>query len=152
MANSASRSLYEKVIIEHNKSPRNFREMADAHRSAEGFNPLCGDEYTVELKLEGDTIADVAFHGAGCAISKSSGSIMTSIVKGRSVAEAKALFEEFHRMVTSEPGSDVDQEGLGKLAVFSGVRDFPLRIKCATWTWHALQAAIEGKEEAVTTE
>jgi len=149
-----SRALYEQVILEHNKKPRNFHKLDDADASIEGFNPLCGDHFTIYVKLDGDTIADVAFEGAGCASSKSSASIMTATLKGKSVAEAKHLFEAFHHMVTSAPDAPIDADALGKLQVFSGVREYPVRIKCATLAWHALVAALEGDQpdEPITTE
>ena len=149
---SNNRRLYEQVILEHNKKPKNFGVLPDANRKSEGFNPLCGDHYTIYLKLEDDRIVDVTFDGVGCAISKASASIMTQLLKGKTKQEAEALFTEFHRLVTSEPGTPFDEENLGRLAVFSGVRDFPVRIKCATLAWHALLAALNGKDTPVTTE
>ncbi len=149
---SGARALYEQVILEHNKSPRNFREMEDATRTAEGMNPLCGDQFTVYLKLDGDKIADVSFHGAGCAISKSSASVMTTLLKGKTTKEAEALFVKFHKMITSDPETPLDDEALGKLAVFGGVRAYPVRIKCATLAWHAMLAAIDAKNDPVSTE
>lgn len=149
---SGARALYEQVILEHNKSPRNFHEMEDATRTAEGMNPLCGDQFTVYLKLDGDKIADVSFHGAGCAISKSSASVMTTLLKGKTMKEAEALFVKFHKMITSDPETPLDDEALGKLAVFGGVRAYPVRIKCATLAWHAMLAAIDAKNDPVSTE
>ena len=149
---SSNRALYEQVILEHNKNPRNYRDMPAPDRSIEAHNPLCGDHFKVHIKLEGDTISDVCFTGSGCAIAKSSASLMTSMLKGKSKAEAKALFAAFHKMITSEPGAPFDEDAVGKMRVFSGVRDFPIRIKCATLAWHALQAAIEGEKNHVTTE
>ncbi|HXI03061.1 MAG TPA: SUF system NifU family Fe-S cluster assembly protein [Candidatus Saccharimonadales bacterium] len=146
------KDLYQQVILDHNRNPRNFREIEGADRHAEGYNPLCGDRLTVWLKVDGDTIADVAFRGSGCAISKASASLMTSALKGKSVAEAREIFDLFHRMVTGEAGEGFDPEALGKLAVFSGVRDFPVRVKCASLAWHTLKAALSGSQEAVTTE
>lgn len=148
----SNRALYEEVILEHNKKPRNFHVMDDADRTVEGHNPLCGDHFTVYLKLDGDVITDISFAGRGCAISKSSASLMTTLLKGKTMQEAEALFVKFHRMVTAEPGSLVDEQAVGKLAVFSGVREFPIRIKCATLSWHALLSALRGKAEAITTE
>lgn len=144
--------LYQNVILEHNRSPRNYRAMDDASTQVEGNNPLCGDRITVWLKLEGDLIRDVSFQGAGCAISKASASLMTDAVKGKSRTEAERLFERFHRLVTGgiRPG---ESETLGKLAVFSGVSEFPVRVKCATLSWHAMRQAISealGKESQVT--
>ena len=141
--------LYQEVILDHNKRPRNFRAIdAPSHR-AEGYNPLCGDRLKLFVTVEGDRIADVAFQGSGCAISKASASLMTDALKGRTVAEARDLFERFHRMVTTPP--DVPVEDLGKLSVFAGVREFPVRVKCASLAWHTLKAALE-REEKVTTE
>jgi nitrogen fixation NifU-like protein len=147
-----SRALYEQVILDHNKKPRNFHALDDADHAVEGFNPLCGDHFTIYMKMEGDTIADVAFSGAGCAISKSSASVMTTVLKGKTVNEAMRLFEAFHHMVTSPPDTPVDEAAVGKLRVFSGVREFPVRIKCATLAWHAMASAISGKAVKVTTE
>ena len=142
------RDLYQEVILDHNRRPRNFRALGDASHSAEGYNPLCGDRLTLYLKLAGDTIADVAFEGSGCAISKASASMMTDALKGKSVAEAKALFERFHRMVTTPPDQPV--EDLGKLSVLSGVREFPVRVKCASLAWHTLKAAMANEHKATT--
>lgn len=147
-----NRALYEQVILEHNKAPRNFRAIEDADHTIEGHNPLCGDHFTVYLKLDGDTISDVSFDGKGCAISKASASLMTTLLKGKSVSEAEDLFVRFHRMVTANPDAPVDEQAVGKLAVFSGVREFPIRIKCATLSWHAALSAIKGTSEVVTTE
>ena len=144
------RDLYQDVILEHSKAPRNFREIANANHKAEGFNPLCGDRFTVYLDLEGDLIRDISFQGSGCAISKASASMMTQSVKGKSKAEAEKIFGRFHQMVTGH--SHGDQADLGKLTVFSGVSEFPVRVKCATLAWHTLQAALEGKQEAISTE
>jgi nitrogen fixation NifU-like protein len=146
------RDLYQDVILEHSKAPRNYRELAAANHKAEGFNPLCGDHFTVYLDLENDSIRDISFQGSGCAISKASASMMTQILKGKSKADAEKLFEVFHAMVTGKPAADGSQPELGKLAVFSGVSEFPVRVKCATLAWHALHAALEGKAEAVSTE
>lgn len=145
------RELYQQVILQHCKNPRNFKELEGANRVAEGHNPLCGDQLTVYLIVEDDLVRDVAFKGQGCAISKASASLMTGAVKAKPRAEAEALFEEFHKMLTGEAGS-FDEEALGKLAVFAGVREFPVRVKCATLAWHTLRAAFEGKKEKVATE
>lgn len=145
------RELYQEVILDHHKRPRNFGSLADANRHAEGHNPLCGDRLTVHLDVEDGVIKGVAFEGAGCAISRASASLMTDAVKGRPVAEVEHMFEEFHRMVTSGVDEEVE-ESLGKLAVFCGVREFPSRVKCASLAWHTLHAAIEAKEEPVSTE
>lgn len=147
-----SRALYEQVILDHNKNPRNFKKIENPDREIEGFNPLCGDHFTVYLKLDGDRIEDIGFHGAGCAISKSSASVMTTLLKGKTAAEARALFEKFHAMITADMDAAVDMESLGKLQVFSGVREYPVRIKCATLAWHALVAALEGEDKPVSTE
>jgi len=141
--------LYQEVILDHNRRPRNFHAMADASHSAEGHNPLCGDRLTLYLKIEGGTISDVAFQGSGCAISKASASLMTDAVKGRTVAEATELFRRFHGVVTTPPDQPV--EDLGKLSVFSGVREFPVRVKCASLAWHTLKAALD-RQAAATTE
>jgi nitrogen fixation protein NifU and related proteins len=142
---SSLAELYQNVILEHNRSPRNYRVMDDADRQAEGSNPLCGDQLTIWVKLDGDVINDVAFQGLGCAISRASASLMTAAVKGKSRREAEDLFERFHNMVTGKPES-VDPETLGKLAVFSGVSEYPTRVKCASLPWHTLKAALEGAE------
>ncbi len=146
------RKMYEQVILDHNKAPRNYGPMEGADAHAEGYNPLCGDQFTVYLKMDGDRITEVSFEGAGCAISKSSASIMTTLIEGKTRAEAGALFEHFKEMVTSEPDTPLDEEALGKLKVFSGVRQFPIRVKCATLPWHTVLSALEGKEETVSTE
>jgi len=146
------RELYQQVILDHNKNPRNYHEMADATSRIEGYNPLCGDHYTVFLKLDdGGTISDVSFTGSGCAISKASASVMSSTVKGKSKEEADRLFETFHKLVTGEQ-SGLSVADLGRLAAFSGVSEFPARVKCATLAWHTLRTALEGKQEKVTTE
>ena len=146
------RELYQSVILDHNKSPRNFRTPDDANRSAEGVNPLCGDQVTVYLELDGDVVRDVAFQGSGCAISTASASLMTDVLKGRSLAEAQALFDRFHDLVTSDPNEEPDLDELGKLAVFAGVREYPMRVKCATLAWHTLRAALGADKQVVTTE
>ena len=141
--------LYQEVILDHNRRPRNFHVLAAASHSAEGYNPLCGDRLTLYLKLNGETIEDVSFEGAGCAISKASASMMTDALKGRSITEANALFERFHRMVTTPPGEPV--EDLGKLSALAGVREFPVRVKCASLAWHTLKAALN-REQSTSTE
>lgn len=146
------RELYQEVILEHSKAPRNFRQPANANRKAEGYNPLCGDHFTVYLDVEGDLIRDVGFQGSGCAISKASASMMTQSLKGKTVAEAAKLFAQFHKLVTGHADANGNQAELGKLAVFSGVSEFPIRVKCATLAWHTLQAALEGKQEPISTE
>lgn len=147
---TSSRALYEQVILEHNKKPKNFRAMEDASHHAEGHNPLCGDNFTIFLKMDGDKIDDVSFQGAGCAISKSSASIMTTLLKGKSRSEAEALFKRFHSMITSDPETPLDEEDLGRMAVFGGVREFPVRIKCATLAWYTALAALDEKNEVST--
>lgn len=149
---SSTRSLYEKVILDHNKAPRNFGEMDDSTSQADGYNALCGDQFTVYLKMDGDVIDNVRFAGVGCAISKSSASVMTTLVKGKSREDALALFKQFRDMITSEPDFELDAKALGKLMVFHGVREFPVRIKCATLPWHTMVAALEGTDNAVSTE
>ena len=141
--------LYQEVILDHNKRPRNFRVLERPSHHAEGFNPLCGDRLDLFLNVEEDRIADVGFQGSGCAISKASASLMTDAIKGRSVAEARDLFDRFHRMVTTP--TDRTVEDLGKLSVLAGVREFPVRVKCASLAWHTLKAALD-REEKVTTE
>jgi nitrogen fixation NifU-like protein len=144
--------LYQEVILDHSRSPRNCGELAGASHSAKGHNLLCGDRISVHLKLDGDVIADVRFEGSGCAISKAAASMMTQAVKGKSRREAEALFEKYHKMVTAAPEARTDPEGLGKLAVFSGVREFPVRVKCATLSWHTLRAAFDAPGKLVSTE
>jgi nitrogen fixation NifU-like protein len=142
--------LYREVILDHNKRPRNYQRLTDANRTAEGFNPLCGDQIQLYVKVEDGVIRDIAFQGSGCAISKASASLMTSIVKGKTCSEAGDLFERFRRLLTSElPAGSAD---LGKLSVFSGVREFPSRVKCASLAWHTLRAALEKQATPVTTE
>jgi nitrogen fixation NifU-like protein len=146
------RDLYQEVILEHSKAPRNYRELKDPDRKAEGFNPLCGDHFTVYLQMHGDVIQDVVFQGSGCAISKASASMMTQALKGKTQHDAEELFHRFHDVVTGHAPANGAQAELGKLAVFSGVSEFPTRVKCATLAWHTLQAALEGKQDAVSTE
>lgn len=143
--------LYQETILEHNKNPRNFREIENADRSADGNNPLCGDALRVYVEMDGDTVKDVAFKGSGCAISKASASMMTQTVKGKTKAEADDLFDEFHRMVTGELDIESDENHLGKLKIFAGVLEFPARVKCASLSWHTLNAALHG-EDVVSTE
>ena len=149
---SELRDLYQQVILDHNRSPRNFREIEGSDHSAEGFNPLCGDRLTVWMNIENSVITDVSFKGSGCAISTASASLMTDALKGKSLDEAGKVFESFHEMVTGEAGDDFDPTDLGKLAVFSGVREFPVRVKCASLAWHTLRAAMSGSQKTVTTE
>jgi nitrogen fixation NifU-like protein len=145
------RELYQEVILDHNKRPRNYGPMEDADHVAVGHNPLCGDRLRVSLKVRDGVIEAVRFEGSGCAISRASASMMTDAVKGKTVAEAEKLFQGFHEMVTGEPGREPDPE-LGKLAVFSGVCEFPARVKCASLAWHTLDAALHGTSEKVSTE
>ena len=149
---SAVRELYQEIILDHNKSPRNFRIIPDATRTVDGYNPLCGDHYTVYVKMDGDVISDVGFQGSGCAISKASASVMSSVVKGKTTAEVERLFEAFHKLVRGELRPDEHADTLGKLAAFSGVSEFPARVKCASLAWHTLHAALETSENTVSTE
>ena len=149
---SEIRELYQSVILDHNKSPRNFGKPAGANRHAEGDNPLCGDQISVHVALRDGVVEDVGFVGRGCAISTASASLMTEAVKGRSTADVGKLFDTFHALVTSDPRREPDTAGLGKLAVFAGVREFPVRVKCATLCWHTLRAALGGGGETVSTE
>lgn len=143
--------LYQETILEHNKNPRNFRAIEDADQYADGKNPLCGDALRVYISLDGDTVTDVAFKGSGCAISKASASMMTQAVKGKTKHEAEAIFDEFHKMVTGEIDIETDENDLGKLKIFAGVLEFPARVKCASLSWHTLNAALRG-EDVVSTE
>lgn len=149
---SALRELYQEVILDHNKNPRNFRTMEHPDRKIDGYNPLCGDHYIVYLKLNGDIIDDISFEGAGCAISKASASVMSSLVKGKTKAEAEKMFERFHKLVIGESNAMEEAESLGKLAAFSGVSEFPTRVKCASLAWHTLHAALQSNEQIVSTE
>lgn len=142
--------LYQEVILEHNKNPRNFREIENANRTADGNNPLCGDALRVYVEMEGDRVKDVAFKGSGCAISKASASMMTQAVKGKSKAEAETLFDEFHKMVTGELDTETKENHLGKLKIFAGVLEFPARVKCASLSWHTLHAALNDEAEVST--
>ena len=146
------RELYQEVILDHHRKPRNCRKPLDANKHAEGFNPLCGDKVTVYVRLEDGIIRDVAFQGSGCAISTASASMMTDALKGKSEAEAARIFEHFHNLVTGNTPSGQDNSDLGKLEVFTGVRDYPVRVKCATLAWHTLRAALAGVKETVATE
>jgi nitrogen fixation NifU-like protein len=149
---SELRSLYQEVILDHYKSPRNYKRLEGANRKAEGYNPLCGDHFIVYLRLEDDRIADVSFEGSGCAISKASASMMSTALKGKTREEARALFEKFHNLVTGGLKPQGETDGLGKLEVFAGVSEFPVRVKCASLAWHAMRSALEAKEEIVPTE
>ncbi|MGE0885488.1 MAG: Fe-S cluster assembly sulfur transfer protein SufU [Blastocatellales bacterium] len=144
--------LYQQVILDHNKKPRNFRVLETANRQQEGYNPLCGDQLTLYLEMEGETIKDVGFQGQGCAISKASASMMTAAIKGKTREEAETMFNEFHRMVKGELDPESEENHLGRLKILSGVREFPARVKCASLSWHTLHAALDGRNESVTTE
>ena len=146
--------LYQEVIMEHNRKPRNFRKLEDGNRSAEGFNPFCGDAITLYLKVEGERVADVGFQGSGCAISRASASLMTETIKGKGTVETQRIFDAFHKMLTRGPEEEPDLEDveLGDLEALAGVAEFPTRVKCATLSWHALQAALKGQDGTVKTE
>jgi nitrogen fixation NifU-like protein len=146
------RELYQELIIDHSKRPRNFKVLEAANRKLEGYNPLCGDKVTVFLELERDRVKNVSFQGSGCAISTASASVMTESVKGKTLADVEALFEVFHQMVMGKPPAAGNAPELGKLAVFSGVSEFPARVKCAALAWHTLHAALQGTGETVSTE
>ena len=146
------RELYQQIILDHNKNPRNFGKIDAANRVREGYNPLCGDHMHVYLHVAGDTIADISFEGSGCAISKASASLMTAALKGKPVPAAVAMFEKFQEMVTAEVDAPVDDQSLGKMAVFAGVREFPMRVKCATLAWHTMKAAVDEDQAPVSTE
>ncbi|RMF61296.1 MAG: SUF system NifU family Fe-S cluster assembly protein [Calditrichaeota bacterium] len=146
------RELYQEIILDHNKNPKNFGELPDANHSSEGYNPLCGDRIKVFLKVKDGLVEDIKFTGSGCAISRASASVMTTLVKGKTVQEAEELFKRFHDLVTQSPQAEVNLEELDKLAVFAGVREFPSRIKCASLAWHTLIAALKEKQEPISTE
>ena len=146
------RELYQELILEHSKKPRNFHVLAHANHTAEGFNPLCGDRLKLFLEIEGDIIKDIGFQGSGCAISKASASMMTASIKGKTKGEVQELFSQFHKMLSADPRAKFDQSKLGKLSVFSGVSEFPVRVKCATLAWHALRAGLESDSKIVSTE
>jgi nitrogen fixation protein NifU and related proteins len=146
------RELYQELIIDHSKRPRNFKVLETANRKLEGYNPLCGDKITVFLELEHNRVKNISFQGSGCAISTASASVMTESVKGKTLADVEALFEVFHQMVMGKPPAAGNAPELGKLAVFSGVSEFPARVKCATLAWHTLHAALQGTGETVSTE
>lgn len=142
-------ALYQEVILDHNRKPKNFREIENADRRIEGRNPLCGDQVTIYVKLDGDRVADVSFKGTGCAVSKSSASLMTASVKGKTIAETRQLFVRFHEMITGKL-SEAEREQMGSLAALGGVSRFPLRVKCASLAWHALKSALDGGGEVTT--
>ncbi len=143
--------LYQQVILDHNKKPRNFHKLETANQMAEGYNPLCGDQLTVYIELDEEVVKDISFEGSGCAISKAAASMMTQAVKGKSKEQAENIFKEFHGMVTGELDEETTPNSLGRLTIFAGVRDFPARVKCASLSWHTMRAALKG-EAIVTTE
>jgi nitrogen fixation protein NifU and related proteins len=142
--------LYQQVILDHNKKPRNFHKLDEANRSAEGYNPLCGDQLTVYMLLEDEVVKEISFEGQGCAISKAAASMMTQSVKGKTKEDAETLFNEFHKMVTGQLDAEAEPHHLGRLTIFSGVRDFPARVKCASLSWHTMHAALHGQEVTST--
>ena len=144
------KDLYQEIIVDHNRNPRNFGVIADADKTVEGFNPLCGDKLKLYIKIDGQNISDIAFDGTGCAISVASASLMTDAMKGKSIDEAETLFNNFHSLITTE--NEIDSDHLGKLAVLAGVKDFPARVKCASLCWHTLHSALIGDDKSVTTE
>ena len=148
--NPELREPYQSVILDHNKQPRNFGELPEANGRAEGHNPLCGDHLSVAVRIEEDRLLAIAFEGQGCAISTASASLMSEAVKGLPVSEVRGLFERFHKLVTSDPMQESASQGLGKLEVFSGVREFPIRVKCATLGWHTLQSALSDGDSVST--
>lgn len=144
-------ALYQEVILDHNRKPRNFREMENADRRVDGRNPLCGDEITLFVKLDGDTVSDISFKGSGCAVSKSSASLMTAAVKGKSIADTRQLFDRFHDMITGKL-SEAERGQMGSLAALGGVSKFPIRVKCASLAWHALKSALDKGPAEITTD
>lgn len=146
------KELYQQVILDHNKAPRNFRKIENPSRFAEGYNPLCGDKINIYVNFDNENISDISFQGSGCAISKASASVMTSMLKGKTRKEAEELFNRFHDLVTDKLGDNPEIEDLGKLAVFAGVRDFPVRVKCASLAWHTMMNALHDKDEKAVTE
>jgi nitrogen fixation NifU-like protein len=145
-------TLYQEVILDHNKSPRNFRVMTDATNVVDGYNPLCGDHYKIYLKVEDDVVKEVTFQGSGCAISKASASLMSVLMKGKTKAEAEELFNKFHLLVTGELNAEANSEELGRLVAFAGVSEFPARVKCAILAWHTVHSALQGRTESISTE
>jgi len=146
------KELYQQVILDHNKAPRNFRKIENPSKFAEGYNPLCGDKINIYVNFDNENISDISFQGSGCAISKASASLMTSMLKGKTRKEAEELFNRFHDLVTDKLGDNPEIEDLGKLAVFAGVRDFPVRVKCASLAWHTMMNALHDKDEKAVTE
>ena len=149
---SELRELYQEIILDHNKNPRNFGPLASANRSREGYNPLCGDHLHIHVEIGDGLINAISFEGSGCAISKASASLMTSALKGKSIEEAVRIFTDFHSMVTADVSVPVDEKKLGKMAIFAGVREFPMRVKCCTLAWHAVNSALADKDDVVSTE
>jgi nitrogen fixation protein NifU and related proteins len=145
-------ALYQEVILDHNKSPRNFRVMEDATNVVDGYNPLCGDHYKIYLKVADEIVKEISFQGSGCAISKASASLMSTVLKGKTKAQAEVLFDQFHRLVTGGSNADTNAEELGKLIAFAGVSEFPARVKCAILAWHTVHSALQGKNEPISTE
>ncbi len=150
--NDDLRELYQEIIVEHSRKPRNFHKLPAPAQHLEGYNPLCGDRMTVYLHMDDDVVRDISFEGSGCAISTASASVMTEVLKGKTRAEAEKLFDRFHRLITGEADAVAEAAGLGKLAVFAGVSQFPSRVKCAVLAWHTMHAALEGEQEPVSTE
>jgi nitrogen fixation NifU-like protein len=146
------RELYQEVILDHNKSPRNYKKLETANRTAEGYNPLCGDKIDIFLDIENNIVKDISFQGSGCAISKASASLMSTIIKGKTVKQAKTLFEKFHDLITGKLDENTSIEELGKLAVLAGVKEFPIRVKCASLAWHTMLTALKNENKTVTTE
>lgn len=146
------KSLYQEIILDHNRNPRNFRHIVNADYVMEGYNPLCGDHYTVYMKMDGEVISEIAFEGSGCAISKASASVMSTVLKGKTKKEAQMWFDRFHHLVRGEWKGEEEIGDLGRLAAFSGVSEFPVRVKCAILPWHAMKSAFEEKKEPVSTE
>ena len=146
------KALYQEIILDHNRNPRNFKKMDDADRTVEGYNPLCGDHYTIYLKMDGDRVKEISFQGSGCAISKASASVMSTILIGKTNAEAEDWFQKFHRLVRGEINGEINLDQYGKLAAFAGVSEFPARVKCAILPWHTAKSALEKKKETVSTE
>ena len=147
-----SQELYQEIVLDHNRRPRNFGSMTDSTATSEGFNPLCGDQITLFVKVSEDIVEDISFEGVGCAISKSSASMMTEEIKGKSVKEALTVFQAFREMITAKSDGFKDSEILGDLEILKGVAQYPTRIKCATLSWHTLQAALQGTEKDISTE
>jgi nitrogen fixation NifU-like protein len=146
------RELYQEIILDHNKSPKNFKRLERATHSSEGYNPLCGDKVHLDLEILDGKVEDIGFQGSGCAISKASASVMTTMIKGKSIAEIEKMFEQFKSVITSDVNDEVDCEALGKLAIFAGVREFPTRVKCASLAWHTMLSALKKEKEPVSTE